>query len=79
MRRDLEVRLAMRAASFGGSLTKTSSAAPAIRPLPSASASAASSTMPPRLAFTIRSDGWRARTPPTPISPVVTGVFGMCT
>ena len=39
---------------FGGSSTKTSNAAPASRPLFSASASAASSINSPRAAFTMR-------------------------
>ena len=65
--------------SVHGSLAYTSSAAPATRPSASALASAASSTMPPRAALTMRTPGLTMRSWRSAMSPIVSAFFGRCT
>ena len=62
--------------SVVGSLTNTSSAAPAIVPLRSASARSSSFTIPPRATLTIRSDGFARFIISVLIMPLVSFVFG---
>ncbi len=62
--------------SVHGSVTNTSSPAPATRPSLSASASACSSTRPPRAALMMRTSGLHSASSRAPISPVVSGVLG---
>ena len=62
--------------SVVGSTANTSSAAPAIWPSRTASASAASSTIPPRAVLTMRSVGFACVSSSAEISPIVSGVFG---
>ena len=59
-----------------GSASKTSSAAPAMTPSRIASASAASSTMPPRATLMIRSVGLALSRTSRPMIPFVSAVFG---
>ena len=65
--------------SVVGSLAKTSRPAPATRPSRIASASASSSTMPPRAALTMRTVGLTFLSASSPMRPTVSGVFGRCT
>ena len=62
--------------SVVGSVAKTSMPAPATCPDRIASASAASSTRPPRAALTIRTPGLVSASSRAPIRPTVSGVFG---
>ena len=67
---------ANRGESVVGSLTKTSSAAPAMVPLRSASARWSSFTIPPRATLTMRSDGFARFNISASIIPLVSFVFG---
>ena len=58
-------------------MAKTSSPAPATMPLRMASASASSSTMPPRAVLTMRMPGFALANRSRPNSPMVSGVFGV--
>ncbi len=60
-------------------MANTSMPAPATRPERTASASASSSTMPPRAVLTIRSPGLAVARSSLPISPSVSGVLGRWT
>ena len=62
--------------SVVGSVAKTSMPAPATRPSAMARARAASSTMPPRAALTMRTDGLTFDSASSPMRPMVSGVFG---
>ena len=62
--------------SVVGSAANTSSAAPAMTPSRTASASAASSTIPPRAVLTIRRVGLAWVSSSAEMSPMVSGVFG---
>ena len=62
-----------------GSAANTSMAAPATRPSRKASASACSSTMPPRAAFTMRTPGLTRCSSFSPSRPIVSAFFGRCT
>ncbi len=73
------VSKANRGDSVSGSVSKTSSPAPATRPSAIASASARSSTRPPRAAFTMRTPGLTVASSFSPIRPTVSGVRGRCT
>ena len=63
--------------SVGGSFTKTSRAAPAMRFEDSAWKRASSSMIPPRLQLTMRNVGLASANCSVPIIPMVSGVFGM--
>ncbi len=63
--------------SVQGSLANTSRPAPATMPSRMASASASSSTMPPRAVFTIRMPGFALARRSRPNSPMVSGVLGV--
>ena len=65
--------------STGGSVVKTSSPAPAMAPVVSASYSASSSIRPPRATLMTYAVGFISANCARPIMPVVSGVFGMCT
>ena len=60
-----------------GSLAKTSRPAPATMPSRMASASASSSTMPPRAVLTMRMPGLALASRSRPNSPTVSGVLGV--
>ena len=65
--------------SVVGSLANTSMPAPRTCPDLTASASASSSTSPPRAALTMITPGFVLASASLPISPAVSGVFGRCT
>ncbi len=67
---------AKRGESVHGSLANTSSPAPATMPSRMASASASSSTMPPRAVLMMRIPGLALARRSRPNSPMVSGVFG---
>ena len=62
--------------SVHGSVAKTSKAAPPTLPERSASASACSSTIPPRAALTMRMPGLALASSSAPMSPAVSAVLG---
>ena len=63
--------------SVQGSLANTSRPAPATMPSRMASASASSSTMPPRAVLTMRMPGLALASRSRPNSPMVSGVLGV--